>query len=266
MRRLWGLVGLCGVCALPGGAWAQEPSEPPPALPPPPFASMPSETQPEKPADWADPIDPTEIWVRAGLHPRLENFAPFILTVPGQAMLLERSKGPGRGGDPSLRVDPVDADEEDDQTINPEDEDLEGGALRAPAAANPYVLKESERGGASWYGIRFHKKRTASGERFDMNAFTAAHKTLPFGTRVCVRSLLTGRAVEVRINDRGPFHAGRVIDLSQAAAEKIGGKGLGIKQVSLTPLGDAGDAVDGEALCADRAPPEASATQAPSPN
>ena len=69
-----------------------------------------------------------------------------------------------------------------------------------------------------------------------MRALTAAHRTLPFGTRVCVRSLLTGRAVEVRINDRGPFHPGRVIDLSQAAAEKLGSKGLGIKQVALAPL------------------------------
>jgi rare lipoprotein A len=61
-----------------------------------------------------------------------------------------------------------------------------------------------ERGGASWYGIQFHQRKTANGERFDMTAMTAAHKTLPFNTRVCVRSLVNGREVLVRINDRGP--------------------------------------------------------------
>lgn len=91
-----------------------------------------------------------------------------------------------------------------------------------------------ERGGASWYGIQFHQRKTASGERFDMTAMTAAHKTLPFGTRVCVRSLVNGSEVLVRINDRGPYALGRVIDLSRAAADRIGLTGLGIKQVALT--------------------------------
>ncbi|SCK38351.1 rare lipoprotein A [Variovorax sp. HW608] len=107
-----------------------------------------------------------------------------------------------------------------------------------------------ERGGASWYGIQFHQRKTASGERFDMTAFTAAHRTLPFNTRVCVRSLVNGREVLVRINDRGPYAMGRIIDLSRAAAESIGLVGLGIKQVALsvvdkedncagTPVGEA---------------------------
>jgi len=91
-----------------------------------------------------------------------------------------------------------------------------------------------ERGGASWYGIPFHQRKTASGERFDMTAMTAAHKTLPFNTRVCVRSLVTGSEVLVRITDRGPYAQGRIIDLSRAAAERIGMIGLGIKQVALT--------------------------------
>ena len=91
-----------------------------------------------------------------------------------------------------------------------------------------------ERGGASWYGIQFHQRKTASGERFDMTAMTAAHKTLPFNTRVCVRSLVNGSEVLVRINDRGPYSLGRVIDLSRAAADRIGLTGLGIKQVALT--------------------------------
>ncbi len=116
-------------------------------------------------------------------------------------------------------------------------------------AAEPELLageapRELERGLASWYGPRFHGRRTASGERYDMHALTAAHKTLPFGTLVRVRSLVTGREVEVRINDRGPFGAGRVIDVSRAAAEALGMMGLGVKDVLLlvpesTPMAEA---------------------------
>jgi rare lipoprotein A len=91
-----------------------------------------------------------------------------------------------------------------------------------------------QRGIASWYGLPFHGRRTANGERFDMNALTAAHPSLPFGTRVKVRSLVNGREVIVRINDRGPFAPGRVIDLSHAAARAIGLVGFGTKRVSLT--------------------------------
>ncbi|WOI44191.1 septal ring lytic transglycosylase RlpA family protein [Acidovorax sp. BLS4] len=94
-------------------------------------------------------------------------------------------------------------------------------------AADAFV----QEGLASWYGARFHRRRTASGERFDMNEFTAAHRTLPFGTRVCVRSLVTGRAVQVRINDRGPHSPGRIIDVSRAAAGALGLLGLGTKPV-----------------------------------
>lgn len=106
-----------------------------------------------------------------------------------------------------------------------------------------------ERGGASWYGFQFHQRKTASGERFDMTAMTAAHKTLPFGTRVCVKSLVNGREVLVRINDRGPYAVGRVIDLSRAAADSLHMVGLGIKQVSLSRVdmgGRCGDAINDE--------------------
>ena len=75
---------------------------------------------------------------------------------------------------------------------------------------------------ASFYGAELHGRRTASGERFDMHQLTAAHRTLPFGTRVVVTNPANGRSVTVRINDRGPFHGGRVIDLSRAAANEIG--------------------------------------------
>lgn len=102
-----------------------------------------------------------------------------------------------------------------------------------------------ERGGASWYGIQFHQRRTASGERFDMTALTAAHKTLPFNTRVCVRSLVNGREVLVRINDRGPYSSGRIIDLSRAAAEAIGMLDLGIKPVALSVMAEQGSRCGG---------------------
>ena len=103
-----------------------------------------------------------------------------------------------------------------------------------PTAAPPVVEdKVIERGRASWYGGRFHGRRTASGERFDKNALTAAHKTLPFGTRVRVRSLRNGREVVVRINDRGPFTKGRVIDLSQAAMKALGLRARGVIRVEL---------------------------------
>lgn len=95
------------------------------------------------------------------------------------------------------------------------------------------AARELERGHASWYGGQFHGRRTASGETYNKYALTAAHKTLPFGTIVRVRSLALGREVEVRINDRGPFAKGRVIDVSQAAAEALGLTATGVAEVSL---------------------------------
>jgi rare lipoprotein A len=99
----------------------------------------------------------------------------------------------------------------------------------APATA-PLVL---EQGQASWYANRFHGRLTASGERYDKNALTAAHPTLPFGTEVLVRSLRTGREVLVRIIDRGPHLKNRIIDLSHAAAEALGIRQQGVSEVQL---------------------------------
>lgn len=79
-----------------------------------------------------------------------------------------------------------------------------------------------ERGDASWYGTAFHGKPTATGERYDMFAMTAAHKTLPLPSYVRVRNLQNGHEITVKVNDRGPFRAGRIIDLSYAAAVKLG--------------------------------------------
>lgn len=96
--------------------------------------------------------------------------------------------------------------------------------LTIPTTAQASSGYATSFGYASWYGPGFHGKRTASGERFDQHAMTAAHKTLPFGTRVRVTH--KGRSVVVRINDRGPFVHGRVIDLSKAAARKLGITGV----------------------------------------
>ncbi len=91
----------------------------------------------------------------------------------------------------------------------------------------------SQAGIASWYGPGFHGRKTANGERFDMNALTAAHPKLPFGSWVRVRNLLNGRSVDVRINDRGPFIKRRIIDLSRAAARALGVSGTHQVEISL---------------------------------
>ena len=93
-------------------------------------------------------------------------------------------------------------------------------------------------GQASWYGKRFHGKLTASGETYNMRAYTAAHKTLPFGTVVRVINTTNSKSVEVKINDRGPFVSGRVIDLSQKAFEQIGCTNQGVVPVKIEILDD----------------------------
>ena len=90
---------------------------------------------------------------------------------------------------------------------------------------------ECHTGSASWYGAHHHGRTTASGEPFDMNAMTTAHKTLPFGTMLEVENLTNGKSVEVRVNDRGPFIEGRVLDLSRAAMGRIGGIASGVVAV-----------------------------------
>ena len=110
-------------------------------------------------------------------------------------------------------------------------------------AAAPSMAGEEARvtksisGAASWYGGKFHGRLTANGERYDMNELTAAHKTLPFGTKVKVTNSANGKSVVVRINDRGPFVAGRTIDLSRGAATAVGMLGSGVAKVKLDVLG-----------------------------
>ena len=91
-------------------------------------------------------------------------------------------------------------------------------------------------GGASWYGPGFNGRTAASGETFNQNAMTAAHKTLPFGTVVKVTLQKTGKSVTVKINDRGPYHGGRIIDLSKAAATKLGMINAGTGKVCITQI------------------------------
>ncbi|QQE65899.1 hypothetical protein GFS31_25910 [Leptolyngbya sp. BL0902] len=106
----------------------------------------------------------------------------------------------------------------------------------APAAPQVGIVTSTLTGTASWYGPGFHGRRSASGEVFNQNDLTAAHRTLPFGTRVRVTNLRTGQQVIVRINDRGPFSRGRIIDLSAAAAGQIGLRASGVGQVQIEVL------------------------------
>ncbi|MDJ0715244.1 MAG: septal ring lytic transglycosylase RlpA family protein [Prochloraceae cyanobacterium] len=104
------------------------------------------------------------------------------------------------------------------------------------AYQKPIRSRGQMRGKASWYGGSFHGRPTANGEKYNQYALTAAHRTLPFGTRVRVTNLNNGRSVIVRINDRGPFIRGRIIDLSRAAASQIGMLGSGIAPVRVEVL------------------------------
>jgi|SRR5215475_110501 len=106
------------------------------------------------------------------------------------------------------------------------------GVIRPPSQSPP-LLGAEWTGTASWYGDPHHGRETASGEIFDKTSLTAAHRTLPFGTRVAVTNLDNGRTVEVRVNDRGPFVAGRLIDLSEGAARSLGRIGVGLMRVRI---------------------------------
>jgi rare lipoprotein A len=98
-------------------------------------------------------------------------------------------------------------------------------------------IRYRETGIASWYGEDFHGRKTANGETYDMHAMTAAHRTLPFNTRVRVTNLDNGRKTELRINDRGPFVPGRIIDLSRSGAKEIEMLGPGTAKVLVEAVG-----------------------------
>lgn len=136
----------------------------------------------------------------------------------------------------------------------PREEPLHRFANRSYVAlGNTYTPQKerrahSEEGLASWYGRRFHGKKTASGELYDMYAMTAAHPTLPIPSYARITALDTGKSVVVRINDRGPFHSSRVIDLSYTAAHKLGYLGRGSTRVRVESLDPAAYDAKGEAI------------------
>lgn len=141
---------------------------------------------------------------------------------------------PSSPRDVSNVPDAVPRDEPRSRYGNPESYVVFGKRYHVQDSSRGYV----ERGIASWYGKKFHGRRTSSGETYDMYAMTAAHKTLPLPTYAEVTNLQNGRSVTVKINDRGPFHENRIIDMSYAAAHKLGmlGKGTALVEVrAITP-------------------------------
>ncbi len=135
--------------------------------------------------------------------------------------------------------DPVPSKEPLSRYGNPSEYYVDGKAYQVMKSSTGYKT----RGIASWYGTKFHKQRTSSGEPYDMYVMTAAHKTLPLPTYIRVKNLDNGRVAVVKVNDRGPFHADRVVDLSYAAALKLGVFPKGTANVEIeTLMGPAGEA------------------------
>jgi rare lipoprotein A len=118
-------------------------------------------------------------------------------------------------------------------SAQPSEDTEDNEALRVPLSAKPLAV---ETGRASWYGAPFHNRRGSNGELYNMNAMTAAHRTLPLGSIVRVTNVKTGNSAVVRITDRGPFIEGRILDLSFAAAKKIDVWGPGIATVRVEVL------------------------------
>ena len=141
----------------------------------------------------------------------------------------ERDSAPAEGIDLSSIPDAVPRAEPRSRYGNPRSYVIDGKRYFTLSCARGFT----ERGVASWYGTKFHGRRTSSGETYDMYGMTAAHRTLPLPTYVRVRNLSTGREIVVRVNDRGQFHDDRILDLSYAAATKLGiaRRGTGLVEV-----------------------------------
>lgn len=159
---------------------------------------------------------------------------PFVLVVisalvSGCGGFPQRDGPPANTPDLSRIPDPVPRAEPKSRYGNPRSYVVLGKRYYTLPTGDGYV----ERGIASWYGKKFHGRRTSSGEVYDMYAMTAAHKSLPLPTYVSVTNLETSRQIVVRVNDRGPFHDNRLIDLSYVAAKKLGilAKGTGFVEV-----------------------------------
>ena len=170
-------------------------------------------------------------------------FRQLQWTAPLLAVLVLLSgcaSGPFSRGDgaPNVHVninaipDPVPRHEPRSRYGNPDSYTVLGKTYKTLNSSSGFV----ERGIASWYGTKFHGRRTSSGEDYNMYAMTAAHKTLPLPTYVEVTNLDNGRHVIVKVNDRGPFHDGRIIDLSYAAAIKLGTNKTGTGRVEIRAI------------------------------
>ena len=149
----------------------------------------------------------------------------------------ERERAPASGSDFSSIPDAVPRVEPKSPHGNPRSYVVNGRQYFTLDSARGFA----QRGIASWYGPKFHGRRTSSGETYDMYKMTAAHKTLPLPTYLSVRNLSTGRKIVVRVNDRGPFHGDRILDLSYAAATKLGiaRAGTGVVEVRALVPGSA---------------------------
>ena len=112
-------------------------------------------------------------------------------------------------------------------------EDEPSGIEKLNTVASNTVRKFSQTGAASWYGRQFHGRKTASGETFDMNGLTAAHRSLPLNCYIRVTNKTNGKSVVVKVNDRGPFHGNRVLDLSYGAAKQLGITNAGTAKVNI---------------------------------
>jgi len=147
--------------------------------------------------------------------------------------ILDRDRAPDGSPDVSHVPDAVPKAEPLSRYGNPESYVVFGKRYKVMQSSKGFV----ERGIASWYGQKFHGRRTSSGETYDLYGMTAAHKSLPLPTYVQVTNLENGRSIIVKVNDRGPFHQNRIIDLSYAGASKLGVLAKGVAMVEVRVVG-----------------------------
>jgi len=164
----------------------------------------------------------------------------YAATKPEVGLVATSSPTAGPSPEPSIPASPNSdlSIREAGPDAEPDDDSIQQAppTRLAPAPKPPSRVLHSSRGQASWYGPGFYGNRTANGEVFRPGTMTAAHRTLPFGTKVKVTNLWNGRSTVVRINDRGPFHGSRVIDLAHGAAHTLGLTASGVAQVRLDVL------------------------------
>ena len=156
----------------------------------------------------------------------------LLLLIGGCSDLAFRDGGPKHAFDPDSVAEIVPRSEPRSRGGNPESYSIMGQQYHVMKSSKDFV----ERGDASWYGTKFHGNKTSNGERYDMYAISAAHKSLPIPTYLEVTNLKNGRKLIVRVNDRGPFHSGRIIDLSYAAAAKLGYADSGTAPVEIRAI------------------------------